>query len=97
MHQAVNTQASNPHSVTISWRPSKTAVSGYNVYRVLPPGSPVKLSTTSATDTEFTDRTAEAGNTYFYFVTAVDSKGIESRPSEKLSVTVPTAVAPTPK
>jgi len=90
--QGIKKEASNPHSLTISWRPSKSLVAGYNVYRILPPGGPIKLSPSAVTDSQFTDHTVDPGNTYFYFVTAVDSKGIESRPSEKISVTVPTAV-----
>jgi len=95
--QAVRQAVVNPHSVTIAWKPVRAPVAGYNVYRALPPGGPIKVSSSIVTDTQFADRTAEAGNTYSYFVTAVDSKGIESRPSEKVSVTVPTGVAPPPK
>jgi hypothetical protein len=88
--QAVKKEAANPHSVTLSWKAGKSPVAGYNVYRVLPPGGPIKLSPSIVTDTQFTDHTVEAGNTYFYFITTVDSKGVESRPSEKLTVPVPT-------
>jgi fibronectin type 3 domain-containing protein len=90
----VNIKARNPHSVTVSWKPGKSPVAGYNVYRVMPPGGPIKLSPAIVTDTQFTDRTVAAGNTYLYFVTTVDSKGVESRPSDKLSVAVP--ADPTP-
>jgi fibronectin type 3 domain-containing protein len=92
--QAVKKEAANPHSVTLSWKPSKSPVAGYNVYRVLPPGGPIKVSSGIVTETQFTDRTVEAGTTYFYFVTAVDSKGIESRPSERLSIAVPASATP---
>jgi fibronectin type 3 domain-containing protein len=95
--QAVKKEAANPHSVTLSWKPSKSPVAGYKVYRVLPPGGPIKLSPSIVTDTQFTDHLVEAGNTYFYFITTVDSKGIESRPSEKLSVPVPTDPTPPAK
>lgn len=94
--QAVKKEVANPHSVTISWKPSKMPVAGYNVYRVLPPGGPIKLSPTIITDTQFTDHMVEAGTTYFYFVTTVDSKGVESSPSEKMTVAVP-ATTPPPK
>ena len=91
---AVKREAVSARSVTLSWQPSKAPVAGYNVYRVLPPGGPIKVSSSVVTDTQFTDGTVEAGNTYFYFVTGVDSKGIESRPSERLSVAVPASTTP---
>jgi fibronectin type 3 domain-containing protein len=87
-------KAADPHSVTIRWIASKSKVAGYNVYRLSPVDVPVKLTHEIVSGTEFTDKTAEAGHTYSYFVTAVDSKGQESRPSEKVDVTVPkTAVS----
>jgi fibronectin type 3 domain-containing protein len=95
--QGIKKEAANPHSVTLSWKPGKSPVAGYNVYRVLPPGCPTKLSPSNVTDTQFTDHTVEAGNTYFYFITTVDSKGVESRPSEKLTVPVPTDPTPPAK
>ena len=97
--QVVKKEAVNPHSVSLSWQPSKSksAIAGYNVYRILPPGGPVKLSPRPVTDTQFTDRTAEAGSSYLYFVTTVDSKGAESAPSQKLSVSVPTDLPPPAK
>jgi fibronectin type 3 domain-containing protein len=95
--QAVKAKAQNPHSVTVSWKPGKSPVAGYNVYRVLPPGGPIRLSPAVVTDTQFTDRTVAAGNTYLYFITTVDSKGVESRPSDNLSVAVPADATPPPK
>ncbi len=87
-------QPPNPHSVTISWTASKSPVVGYNVYRILQSGGTVKVTSGIVSSTKYTDRTVEAGRTYAYFVTAVDAKGIESKPSEKITVNVPTAVAP---
>lgn len=93
--QTIKPKAVSPHSVTITWKASKSPVAGYNVYRILSPAGALKVSPGIVTETQFTDRTVEAGYTYAYFVTAVDSKGIESRPSEKVSITVPTPTAPT--
>ena len=95
--RTVKKEAANPHSVTLSWKPGKSPVAGYNVYRVLPPGGPIKLSLSIVTDTQFTDHTVQAGSAYFYFVTTVDSKGVESAPSQKLSVSVPTDPPPPAK
>ena len=47
--------------------------------------------------TEYTDRTVAAGKTYSYYVTSVDFKGVESKPSGKITATVPTTVTPPAK
>ncbi len=90
-------ESDNPHSVTIDWSASNPPVAGYNVYRVSPPGAPVKLTIKIVSGTQYIDRTVEAGHTYSYTVTAVDFKGIESRPSAKITVTVPSTVTPPAK
>lgn len=82
-------KASNPHSATITWTASTSPVVGYNVYRSTPQNRVVKLTRKPINATEYTDKTVEAGETYIYSVTSVDSKGVESRPSEGVSVTVP--------
>ncbi len=87
----------NPHSVTVGWTASKSPVAGYNVYRASPPNGPVKLTMSLVPGTQYTDRTVEAGRTYTYSVTSVDSKGVESSPSAKITVTVPTTVTPSAK
>jgi fibronectin type 3 domain-containing protein len=87
----------NPHSVTLSWDASKTPVAGYNVYREFQYGGPVKLTSAAVAGTEFKDTTVAAGRTYSYYVTSVDLKGVESKPSEKIWVTVPTTVTPASK
>jgi len=94
-----NTQkeSDNPHSVTITWTASKSQVEGYNVYRESQPSGLVKLTTRVVSGAQYTDRTVEAGHTYSYYVTSVDFKGMESSPSEKITVTVPTTVTPPAK
>jgi len=87
----------NPHSVTISWVASKSQVAGYNVYRSSGSGNPVKLTNGIVLGTEYTDRTVAAGQTYSYYVTSVDFKGIESKPSGKIMATVPSTVTPPAK
>src|SRR5258708_2899623 len=72
-----------PHAVTLSWTASTSPVAGYNVYRASPIAGPVvKLSTRPVAANQFIDTTVEAGHIYSYFVTSVDSKGVESRPSD---------------
>ncbi len=87
----------NPHSVTISWTASKSLVAGYNVYREYQLSGPVRLTLRLVSGTQYTDKTVAAGRTYSYYVTSVDLRGIESKPSEKVSVTVPTTVTPPAK
>ena len=79
-----------PHSVTLSWTASTSKVVGYNVYRSYPPGAPfVKLTPQPVPGERYADTTAEGGHTYTYYVTAVDSKGRESRQSDPAFATVP--------
>jgi fibronectin type 3 domain-containing protein len=90
-------EPANPHSVTISWTASPSPVAGYNVYRSSGPSKPVRLTNGIVSGTQYTDRTVEAGKTYSYYVTSVDSKGAESQPSSKITATVPTTVTPPAK
>jgi fibronectin type 3 domain-containing protein len=90
-------EPNDPHSVTLSWIASKSPVAGYNVYREFQYGGPVKLTSSVVAGTVYTDNTVAAGRTYSYFVTSVDSKGQESKPSEKVWATVPTTVTPPAK
>jgi hypothetical protein len=68
-------------------------VAGYNVYRSTDPDLPkdqwAKLNPTLLTRTTFQDDKVESGKRYFYYVTAVDTAGNVSPPSE-----VKTEVAP---
>ena len=90
-------EPANPHSVTINWTASPSAIAGYNVYRSSGSGSPVRLTNGIVSGTQYTDRTVEAGKTYSYYVTSVDSKGVESQPSSKITATIPTTVPPPAK
>ena len=82
---------SNLHSITISWASSPSPVIGYIVYRVSPAGGPpVKLTARPIAANQFTDTDVEVEHTYSYYVTSVDSKGVEGRPSVVVSATVPT-------
>jgi fibronectin type 3 domain-containing protein len=87
----------NPHSVTISWMASTSHVAGYNVYRSSPPGVPVKLTIKPVSGAQYMDKTVETGQTYSYSVTSVDFKGIKSKPSANITVTVPVSATPPAK
>jgi len=83
----------NPHSVTIGWTASKSPVAGYYVYRETQFSGPIKQTPQIVPETQYVDRNVQAGRTYSYYVTSVDSRGLESKPSERISVTVPTTAA----
>src|ERR1019366_10496562 len=74
------------HSVTLNWTASTSAVSGYNVYRSTVSGGPyTKVNSTLVTTTQYTDSTVQAGQTYYYVVTSVDSSNVESTYSNEVS------------
>jgi hypothetical protein len=78
------------HSVTLNWTASTSTVAGYNVYRSAVSGGPyTKVNSTLITTTQYTDSTVQAGQTYFYVVTSLDSSSVESTFSNEVSATVP--------
>jgi hypothetical protein len=79
------------HSVDLRWKGSVSRVVGYNVYRSETDGGPYTKLTTSAPirTTNYTDRSVQSGHTYFYAVTAVDSKSKESRYSNQIKALIP--------
>jgi fibronectin type 3 domain-containing protein len=67
-------------------------LAGYNVYRSEDPDSPkpwTKLNRNLLDRTTFQDEAVQTGRRYFYYVTAVDNAGNESKPSEVASDTIP--------
>lgn len=70
-----------------------TDVAGYFIYRAtepnLPPGSFTRLNATPLNRNTFADDSVEAGRTYYYYVTAVDTAGNASAPSDVVSETAP--------
>jgi fibronectin type 3 domain-containing protein len=86
------TSASAPagpqHSVSLSWKPSSSAVVGYNVYRRGASGL-VKLNVEPVAGTSYVDHTVQPGQTYFYVTKAVNAKGGESTASNEVQVEIP--------
>ena len=68
-------------------------VAGYTIYRSTDPNLPkdrwTKLTPALYTRTTFTDENVEAGKTYYYYITATDTSGNVSPPSEVVSETAP--------
>jgi hypothetical protein len=83
------TGATAQYSVTLSWNPSTSSVSGYNVYRGTSVGAYSKLNPTLDSATSYTDNSVVSGTTYYYAATAVSSNGQESGYSSPLKVSVP--------
>jgi hypothetical protein len=79
-----------PHSVTLNWLPSPSAVLGYFVYRGAISGGPYfKLNPLVDASAVFVDPAALSGQSYFYVVTSVDPANVESAFSNEVAVTIP--------
>ena len=79
-----------PHFVSLAWSQSSSSVVGYYVYSsTQASGPPAKLNSTPASTTAYTDNTVQSGQTYYYWVTAVDSSGVESAYSNSVSAAIP--------
>jgi hypothetical protein len=79
-----------PHTVDLSWDPSTSLVTGYNVYRGTHSGGPYSKINSSILDgTSFTDDSVELGATYFYVAKSVDGNSHESSPSNEAKVVIP--------
>jgi len=78
------------HSVALSWNPSSSTLSGYNVYRGSVSGGPYsKVNSSLDQMATYTDSSVQAGSTYYYVVTAVDASGNESAFSNQAQAVVP--------
>jgi len=75
--------------VTLSWSPSTSQVSGYNVYRGTSAGAYSKINSTLDSSTTYTDNAVVPGSTYYYAATAVNTSGQESGYSAPVRVVVP--------
>jgi hypothetical protein len=79
------------HSATLTWNASTSTVIGYNVYRGTSSVGPyTKINSSVDATTTFTDTTVQAGQTYYWVVTAVNSSNVESTYSNEVLGTIPT-------
>lgn len=76
------------HSVHLSWKPSTSAVAGYNVYRRGTTGL-IKINSEPVAGTSYVDSLVQPGQTYYYVAKAVGPSGTESRPSNEVRAVVP--------
>ena len=85
------TSSAVAHSVTLTWSASTSPVAGYDVYRSEISGGPyAKLDASPLAADSYTDSTVQAGGTYYYVVTSVNSSGVQSADSAQAAATVPT-------
>ncbi len=72
---------------------SESDIAGYNIYRSTDPNLPkaswIKLNQVLLTRPSYVDEKVERGRKYYYYVTAVDTSGNVSEPSEVNSETMP--------
>ena len=91
--QTVSLSGAGTHDVILSWTASTTpGVVGYNVYRGTTSGGPypTELNSAPINGTTYTDETVQAGQTYYYVVTAVASNDVtQSANSNQVSAAVP--------
>ena len=79
------------HAATLTWTASTSSVSGYNLYRSSISGGPyTKINSSPIVTTSYVDSTVQAGLTYYYVVTSMDSTGTESTYSNQVLATIPT-------
>lgn len=78
------------HTVDVSWNayPANLPLSGYYVYRrTVPSGDWSRITGNPVPGLSYTDTTSLNGSTYQYYVTAVDTSGFFSLPSNILEAT----------
>ena len=82
-----------PRYVVLSWSASTSpGVTGYNVFRSNVSGGPyIQVNTSLVVATSYTDNSSalQAGTTYYYVTTAVNSTGIQSGYSNQAAATIP--------
>lgn len=83
--------ARSKHSVVLTWKPSPSPTSsGYNVYRSTERnGYYTRLNATPVKGVNYLDSPVLSGQTYYYAVTAVDSRGNESEFSKGIQMVIP--------
>lgn len=90
-----NEDALTGHTATLKWseqtpEPPGIQVNRYRIYRGRTENGIFNLkSSTSHGAKSYIDKTVVSGKTYWYYVTALSTTGIESSPSNTVAVTIP--------
>jgi hypothetical protein len=78
------------HSVALSWKGSTNLhVVSYNMYRSTVSGTSYGLGASAIGTSTFLDQAVQSGMTYYYVVTAVDDRGVESGYSNEIRAVIP--------
>ena len=79
------------HEVDLSWNGTSSTdpAAGYNIYRATGGGSLVLINASPNVAVVYVDGTVASGANYSYVVKSVDSSGVESVPSNQITVTIP--------
>jgi fibronectin type 3 domain-containing protein len=78
-----------PHTVTLSWNHEAPAGLTYNIYRKINGDTNFTSIKTGNTTLTYVDTTVLSSITYQYQVTAQDSSGVESSPSNTATAVIP--------
>jgi endoglucanase len=82
-----------PSQIDLDWNDNNEQdLHSYNVYRSETSGGPYDLVVGNVMESTYLDSGLEAGTTYYYVVTAVDTSGNESDDSDEASATTPSNV-----
>jgi hypothetical protein len=78
------------YTVDLSWTPSSSSYSGFNIYRGTQSGGPYsKINASLIATPSYTDTNCGSAGTYYYVATEVDTSGVESNYSSPASTIVP--------
>ena len=75
-------------SVNLTWTPSSSAYTGFDIYRGTTSGGPYTMINSSLTPS-FTDTTVTSGQTYYYVVTEIDTSDNWSTYSNQATAVIP--------
>lgn len=83
-------QRNKGHSVTLTWKASKSPAKGYNVYRSSNAAGPfVRINPDVVQGLSYQDRDVQSGATYYYVTRTVDADGRESVNSTEITAKIP--------
>jgi hypothetical protein len=78
------------HTVSLNWTGSvSSGVVGYKIYRGTISGGPYALLASVGATTTFSDSSIQAGQTYYYVITAIDTNNNESAYSAQATAAIP--------